>query len=177
MRNKPVLATLSLLFLAFSIYAGVLFLDSRSTDTRSLAAATPTMNLETDEVSYPVHVNFAVTVKLDTLVNPVDTVKAIITFDPTILTALSITPLQAYSSQLVETQDIDNRTGKITLTLSPAVGTPPDNIAGSIGIIVFQAKQAGSTTLTLSEESSASIRPSNTNIIENLLSLPLTITP
>jgi hypothetical protein len=177
MHNKPILATISVLFLAFSIYAGVLLISNNDTDNRSQAADIPTLSLTTDEISYPANVNFAVTVKLDTAKSPVDKIKAVLTYDPQALTALSITPLQAYQSQVVETQEIDTKKGEVSLLIKPALGTPPNDISSSIGIIVFQAKKEGVTLINLDPQSSASIKPGNANIISSLIPLSLAITP
>lgn len=178
MRNKPILATISVLFLAFSIYAGVLLIDNQDTDTRSRASSTPTIAITTDEVSYKANSNFAVTVEVNTGNNPVDSIQAEVKYDPKVLKAVSISPLQAFSSQAIESQEINEASGSVNYQVAPAAGTPPNNVNNSIAIIVFQAKTTGSTLIELdTTKSQASIKPGKANIIESYIPLNLIITP
>jgi hypothetical protein len=178
MRTKPILATISVLFLAFSIYAGVLLIDNQDTDTRSRASSTPTIAITTDEVSYKENTNFAVTLKTNTGNNPVDSIQAAIKYDPKVLKAVSINPLQAFPSQAIESQEINESSGLVNYQVAPATGTPPDTVNSSIAIIVFQAKATGSTLIELdTTKSQASIKPGKANIIESYIPLNLIITP
>lgn len=178
MRNKPILATISVLFLAFSIYAGVLLIDNQDTDSRSRAAATPTLSISTDEVSYKANTNFAVTLEANTGNNPVDSIEAQVKYDPNALKAISIRPLQAFSSQIMESQEINESSGLVNYYVIPAAGTPPDTVDNSIAIIIFQALKSGSTLIELdTSKSQASIKPGKANIIESYIPLNLIITP
>lgn len=176
MKNKPVLATVSFLFLVFSIYAGVLLIMDNNTDTRSQAADTPTLSLSVDESSIPTNQNFAVTLDLDTANKPVNSIKAILKYDPKILTALSITPLNPFSSQVVDEQNIDSEDGLVELEISPGPGVPPNNVNGSVAIIVFRGNRPETTQIQLDEDSSAALLPDKESILITLNSISVSFT-
>ena len=130
--------------------AGFIILASSIVPFSVFAAGSAEMGFSQTNVSVENGEKFDLTVTFDAKSESIDTVRSVVTFDPTILKAES-TSLVGPFNRNAPGNYIDNKTGKVFwggFTLEAL----KEN-SGSFAKITFSAKQAGQATVAINKES------------------------
>gem|GEM_PF-1632745 len=129
---------------------GLIILASSIIPFSVLAAGSAEMGILQTNVSVEAGEKFDLTVTFDAKSESIDTVRSVVTFDPTILKAESVSLIGPFNRNAPGNY-IDNKTGKVFwggFTLEAL----KEN-SGSLAKITFSAKQAGQATVAIDPES------------------------
>ena len=128
----------------------ILILASSLVPFSVLAAGSATMEFSQTKVSIEAGEKFDLTVTFDAKSESIDTVRSVVTFDPTILNVESASLIGQFNRNAPGNY-FDNKTGKVFwggFTLEAL-----KEKSGSFAKITFSAKQAGKTTVAIDPES------------------------
>jgi hypothetical protein len=173
MKNRPIIATLSIVFLSFAIYSGVLFFSSgEQTDTRGQAAESPTIRFDSPTEQTTVGTNIAIPIRVDSAGELTDKLSVTISYDPEYLKAVSVTPQNVLNGVNTGREHIDPVTHTVSFDLLIEPGLEPKPVAGIAGFISFKALKPGGTELRLLPSTTQSL---NDVKLSTLLGSPTTI--
>lgn len=143
-----------------ALFSSLLFLLNA---TPSFAAGQATLNLVPPTAAQKVDSLFTVQIKVNTAGTAVNTIKAYLTFDPTVLEVTSISTTGSVASIFTE-NDPDNVNGTIHIT-GAATGDGYTGTNGLFATLNLKAKTGGTSTLTFTSDSKIISNDDNSDIL------------
>lgn len=163
MPSKKVLAgILVLVILLVGVGVGV-FLVRQRQELRKEAAPATTISFQPSQGSFKVGETFSLAVAVDTAQNTATAADLRITFDPKRLILTEFKP-GTFLPVPLQAPKVDNSQGVATAIFGAQPGNLPQG-KGSLGTLVFQAREAGATSVTLSPQTEVTGKDETTNVL------------
>jgi hypothetical protein len=173
MKKRIIVTVLVVVIMVIGVGAGV-YLVRQQQELREKAAPATTLSLVSTKPSSIVGETFTVMANIDTAENALVAVDLYINFDPSILAAVDASPGDFFVNPKTIGPNIDNSLGEVYYTLFIGTGLTPQQGTGTLARFTFEAKSAGNSTLSFSQNTVAGATGEKVNVL--VATNPTTIT-